>query len=278
MKSKLLAALAVLSLLLFTNYSAGAAEQTRAEAELKDLVTKVEAKLKDGKKTEADLAEEIKEFDNLLAKHKGEKTDEIAQILFMKGMLYLQVLDNTDKGVAAMELIKRDFPDTKSGKEADKILDSVKEQEEVRKISRSLVEGSKFPDFEETDVADKPLSIAGYKGKVVLVDFWATWCRPCVMELPNVLETYKKHHAKGFEIIGISLDKDKEKLTNFTKAKEMTWQQFFDGKMWENKLAVKYGVRSIPMTYLLDTEGKIIGKGLTGEDLEAAVDKALAKK
>src|SRR5436189_1275234 len=100
MRSKLLAALAVLPLLLFTDYSAGAAEQTGAEAELKDLITKVEAKLKDRKKTEADLADELKAFDTLLAKHKDEKTDEIAQILFMKAMLYLQVLDNTDKGVA----------------------------------------------------------------------------------------------------------------------------------------------------------------------------------
>ena len=155
MKSKLLVALAVILLSLFTNYSTCAAEQTGAEAELKDLVTKVEAKLKDGKKTEADLADELKAFDTVLAKHKDEKTDEVAQILFMKAMLYLQVLDNTDKGVAAIQQIKRDFPDTKSGKEADKILDSVKEQEEVRKISRSLVEGSKFPDFEEKDVADK---------------------------------------------------------------------------------------------------------------------------
>ena len=278
MKSKLLPALAALSLSLLTNHSACAADTTGAEAELKGLVTKVESKLKDGKKTEADLAEELKAFDNLLAKHKDEKTDEVAQILLMKGMLYLQVLDNTDKGVAAIQQIKRDFPDTKPGKEADKILESVKAQEEGKKISRSLVEGSKFPDFEEKDVAGKPLSIAGYKGKVVLVDFWATWCGPCVMELPNVLETYKKHHGKGFEIIGISLDKDKEKLTNFTKAKEMSWQQFFDGKMWENKLAVKYGIHSIPMTYLLDKEGKIIGQGLRGEELEGAVDKALAKK
>ena len=97
------------------------------------------------------------------------------------------------------------------------------------------------------------------------------------MELPNVIKTYEAHHPKGFEIIGISLDKDEQKLTNFTKEKKMPWPQFFDGKMWANKLAVKYGVNSIPMTYLLDGEGKIIGKGLRGEELETAVSKALAK-
>ena len=137
------------------------------------------------------------------------------------------------------------------------------------------MEGLKFPGFEEKDVAGKPLSIDNYKGKVVLIDFWATWCGPCVAELPNVLKVYEKHHGKGFDIIGISLDQDEAKLTSFTKQKNMTWQQFFDGQGWGNKLAAKYGVNSIPATFLLDGEGKIIGKDLRGEALEEAVTKAL---
>jgi len=277
MKLKLITALAVLSLW-FTNSRGLAAEAAGAQEELKDLITKVQDKLKEGKKTDADLADELKGFDELLAKHKGEKTDDVAQILYMKAMLYLQVLDNTDKALAAADQLKRDFPETKQGQNAGKMIESIKEQEAAKKIARSLVEGSKFPDFDEKDVTGKPLSIAKYKGKVVMIDFWATWCGPCVRELPNVIKTYEAHHAKGFEIIGISLDKDQEKLTNFTKDQKMTWQQFFDGKQWSNKLAVKYGVNSIPMTYLLDGEGKIIGKGLRGEELEAAVSKALAKK
>jgi len=263
---------------LLTNYRCVGAEKSDAANELKELITRLQDKLKDGKKTEADLAEEVKAFDELLAKHKGEKTDEVAQILFMKGMLYLQVFDNPAKGIAAIEQIKRDFPDTQQGKNADQVLASIKEQEESNKISRSLVEGAKFPDFDEKDVEGNPLSIGKYKGKVVMVDFWATWCGPCVQELPNVLETYKKHHQEGFEIIGVSLDKEKGKLTSFTEARKMTWQQFFDGKGWGNKLAVKYGVHSIPMTYLLDCEGKIIGKSLRGEQLEDAVVAAIAKK
>jgi len=277
MKPKLLTALAVLSLL-FTHQRAAGADKADAAAELKDLITQVQGKLKEGKKTEAALAEDLKAFDNLLAKHRDEKTDDVAQILFMKALVYLEVLDNVEKATETIKQVKHDFPDTQPGQNADKVLASIKEQEEGKKISRSLAEGSKFPDFEEKDVAGKPLSIARYKGKVVMIDFWATWCRPCVMELPNVLETYKKHHDKGFEIIGISLDQDEEKLTSFTKAKDMPWQQFFDGKGWSNKLAVKYGIHSIPMTYLLDGEGKIIGKGLRGEELAEVVSKALAKK
>jgi thiol-disulfide isomerase/thioredoxin len=113
---------------------------------------------------------------------------------------------------------------------------------------------------------------------VVLLDFWATWCGPCVHELPNVIATYQKHHEKGFDIIGISLDEDEKKLQTFREEKKMTWQQFFDGKGWSNKLAVKYGVQSIPATFLLDVEGKIIGSDLRGEDLEQAVEKALAQR
>jgi len=121
----------------------------------------------------------------------------------------------------------------------------------------------------------KPLSIANFKGKVVLIDFWATWCPPCRAEIPNVVATYQKYHDKGFEIIGVSLDEDKAKLIDFTKDQNMTWQQFFDGQGWSNKLAVKYGIQSIPATFLLDGDGNIIGKDLRGDDLTQAVAKAL---
>ncbi|HWI56494.1 MAG TPA: TlpA disulfide reductase family protein [Bacillota bacterium] len=255
-----------------------AADTNAASAELKDLVTKVQAKLKEGKKTEADLAPELKEFDTLLAKHKEEKTDDVAHILFMKAMLYLQVLDDPQKGAEAIQQLKRDFPNTKPGQNADKILASIKQQEEAKKIQTTLVAGAQFPDFNEKDLDGKPLSIASYKGKVVLLDFWATWCGPCVRELPNVQKTYEKHHPKGFEIIGISLDEDEQKLKGFIKEKNMPWRQYFDGKGWENKLAAQYGVKSIPATYLLDGEGKIIAKDLRGEDLDQAVAKALPAK
>src|SRR3989442_9072738 len=113
MNSRLLAALAALSLF-FPSYRTSA-DTGDAAAELKDLITKVQDKLKEGKKGEADLAEEFKAFDGLLARHKDEKTDDVAQILYMKAMLYLQVLDNTEKGIAAIEQMKRDFPDTQQG-------------------------------------------------------------------------------------------------------------------------------------------------------------------
>src|SRR5438045_6324285 len=115
MKIKLLLILLVLPVFL-SSQCAFAAETGDAAAELKALVTKIQTKLQAGKRTEKDLTEDLKEFDVLLAKHKDEKTDEVANILYMEAMLYLQVLDNTEKGVALMQQVKRDFPETKRGK------------------------------------------------------------------------------------------------------------------------------------------------------------------
>ena len=270
MKTKSLAVVAVLVACLLAPLASMAAETDAIQTELKALVDKVREKLKEGKKTEADLAAEFKAFDDLLAKHKGEKTDEVATIALWKAMLY-DVVDNPDKAIAELEQIKKDFPDTDPGKHVDQIIAQIKKESQFRK-------GMALPDFAETDLKGKPLSISNYKGKVVLVDFWATWCGPCVEELPNVLKTYEKYHDQGFEIIGISLDTDRKQLDAFLeKHKGMTWPQYFDGKGWQNKLAEKYGIEAIPTTFLLDGEGKIIEKDLRGPELEKAVAAALKK-
>lgn len=271
-----LVALLAISLAVWTS-PATAAEKGDAKAQLKELVDKVREKLKSGERAEENLAAELKEFDALLAAHKGEATEDVAQILYMKAMLYMQVLKDVDKAAECIKQLKKDFPETKQGQNADKMLESFAQQAAAIKIQKQLVPGSVFPDFDEKDLEGKPLSIAKFKGKVVLIDFWATWCGPCIAELPNVLKTYEKHHPKGLEIIGISLDKDKDKLTKFIADKKMTWPQYFDGLGWQCKLAAKYGVNSIPATYLLDKSGKIIDKDLRGDQLEAAVAKALGQ-
>ncbi|MDP6859908.1 MAG: redoxin domain-containing protein [Verrucomicrobiales bacterium] len=128
-----------------------------------------------------------------------------------------------------------------------------------------------------TSLAGKEIDLADMKGKVVLIDCWATWCGPCIAELPNVRKAYEDYHDKGFEIIGISLDKakDEAKLKSFVKDKNMPWPQAFDGKGWDNVLAKQYGITSIPATFLVGKEGKIVSTNLRGPALSSAVKKEL---
>jgi len=273
MKIKLFPAL-VTAVLMSANPFTASALAGDATVELKGLVVKVKADIQAGKKTEADLADDLKQFDVLLAEHKGEKTDAVAKILLMKARLYAEVLNDPAKADQLMKQIQTDFAGTQ-------LATAIQQQEEKQKaaeaIQKNLVPGALFPDFSENDVAGKPLSVANYKGKIVLIDFWATWCPPCRAEIPNVVATYQKYHTQGFEIIGVSLDQDRQKLLDFTQQQKMTWSQFFDGQGWGNKLAAKYGVESIPATFLLDANGKIIGRDLRGDDLTQAVAKALGK-
>lgn len=254
-----------------------AQEKPGLTSELKAIVDQVNTKLKNGQDTEKDLSDTLQQLDALWAKHKDEKTDEVARILGVKATIYVRVGD-TAASQAVLQQIVKEFPGTRSALAATQMLEAVQKQEEAKKIAAALVPGAVFPEFSEKDVQGKPVSVAAYRGKVVLIDFWATWCGPCVAELPNVLKTYQKYHSQGFEIIGISLDQEKEKLESFLKQKGIPWQQYFDGEGWGNKLAVKYGIESIPATFLLDGQGKIIGTDLRGEALAEAVAKALAKK
>lgn len=127
-----------------------------------------------------------------------------------------------------------------------------------------------------TAVDGSKVDLASLRGKVVLVDFWATWCAPCVEEVPAVVEAYGKFKDKGFEIVGISLDSDKAALEEFTTKNKMTWPQYFDGKGWENEMAKRFGIQSVPTMWLLDREGKLADPAPRGRLMEA-VEKALAK-
>jgi len=129
-----------------------------------------------------------------------------------------------------------------------------------------------------TAVDGREVDLAQLRGKVVLVDFWATWCGPCRAEVPNVVAVYEKYRAQGFEVVGISLDKaeDKQKLIDYTQANAMRWPQHFDGKGWKNELAVKYAVNSIPAMFLLNKRGIFVPSQARGPKLEEEVRKQLA--
>jgi thiol-disulfide isomerase/thioredoxin len=138
-------------------------------------------------------------------------------------------------------------------------------------------DGSGPLDLKYTAVDGSSVDLSKMRGNVVLVDFWATWCPPCRGEVPNVVAVYKKYHDKGFEIVGVSLDQDKDALLAFTKQNGMVWPQYFDGKGWDNEVSSKFGIQSIPAMWLIGKDGKIITENAR-EDLAGQVEKALAAK
>jgi len=131
-----------------------------------------------------------------------------------------------------------------------------------------LAIGSEAPEFEVNDPLGKPIKLSSFRGKIVLVDFWASWCGPCRAENPNVVKAFNGYHDKGFEVLGVSLDKTKENWEKAIMADGLKWTQVSDLQYWNSPLAKLYNVTSIPTNFLLDKNGIIIGKSLRGDDLE----------
>jgi len=128
--------------------------------------------------------------------------------------------------------------------------------------------GTIAPDFTMNDTEDKPVQLSSLRGKVVLIDFWASWCGPCRQENPNVVKVYQKYRTKGFEILGVSLDRGKAEWLQAIKDDKLEWLHVSDLQYWQNAAARLYAVNSIPQSFLLDQDGKILAKGLRGEQLE----------
>ncbi len=127
--------------------------------------------------------------------------------------------------------------------------------------------GKAAPVFTMANTEGKMVKLSDFKGKYVLIDFWASWCGPCRKENPNVVAAYKKYHDKGFEILGVSLDSNKEAWLKAIQADGLSWNHVSDLKGWKNDAAALYGVKSVPASFLLDPQGKVVGKDLRGEAL-----------
>ena len=152
------------------------------------------------------------------------------------------------------------YKETKSGRSIASVI-------EARKITAI---GKIAPDFTQPDTIGNAVKLSDFRGKYVLVDFWASWCGPCRAENPNLVKTFNQYKDKGFTVLGVSLDQPgkKEAWLAAIHKDELTWTQVSDLKFWDNEVAVLYGVKAIPANLLLDKEGKIIAKDLRGADLE----------
>jgi thiol-disulfide isomerase/thioredoxin len=183
-----------------------------------------------------------------------------------EGYELLVEVASDSEGAKANELLKRvvaEAPDGQAKQGAEGLLKKMEAVGKALPIKFEAVDG-------------RQVDIAKMNGKVVLVDFWATWCGPCVAELPNVKKAYQDLHAKGFEIVGISLDRDKEKLNRFVADNEMAWPQYFDGLQWQNKISTQYGINSIPSMWLVDKKGVL--RDINARDgLEGKIQKLLAE-
>lgn len=197
----------------------------------------------------------------------------------------------------AVRALQKEFP--KRPQVYGMLLDVASEAEgdKARALAKEVADGADAPEqvkaaaqglLRRLEAVGKPLALkfkaldgrdvdlAKLKGKVVLVDFWATWCRPCVAELPNVKAAHEKLNVKGFEIVGISFDQDKGRLEKFVATEKMPWPQYFDGKGWENQFGQEFGIQSIPAMWLVDKKGNL--RDVNGrEDLAAKVEKLLAE-
>lgn len=141
----------------------------------------------------------------------------------------------------------------------------------------ALSAGTPCPEIALPDPNGKEIRLSSFKGKVVLVDFWASWCKPCRAEMPNVVALYKKYKDKGFEILGVSLDKDKESWIKAIKEDGITWPQVSDLKFWNSTVVSLFNIEAIPYTILVDKNGIIVARGLRGADLEKKIQETLSK-
>lgn len=162
-------------------------------------------------------------------------------------------------------LLDKSMLNTKYGKLA---------QEKLNQMKGTTI-GYPALNFAQANPDGKMVNLTDFKGKYVLVDFWASWCGPCRGENPNVVAAYNKYKDKGFTVFGVSLDQNKDKWLQAIKVDNLTWQHVSDLKGWGNEAAKLYGISSIPQNLLLDKEGKIVAKNLRGPDLDAKLEELI---
>lgn len=276
--------------------------------------------LLEARNTLVDLAEELEEWAKVVV-HADEFLGAYADSEYRNGIRFQRAgalgnLDKVDDAKKAYESLTKDLDPSKDGfqflwnawsayadllvgagdlegakKAYEGLKDASNNHPQITKLAEDATlsldligtEATAFPDSAK-DLDGKPVSLADYKGKVVLIDFWATWCGPCRAEMPNVVEAYEKYHDKGFEIIGASLDgpKDADKVRKFAAEHRMPWRQVYDPdgpqNPFESEVAREFKVTGIPHTLLVDREGKVLRIGLRGKALQRTLARVFSGK
>ena len=201
-------------------------------------------------------------YENVLSKKIKENPSSFASIMAIQQLrpeFYLDVYKILDKG------LQNKYPTTADAKAFHGM---VIQTESTVNRSQAIKIGAEAPELVLPMANGKDLALSNLRGKVVLIDFWASWCGPCRKELPNVKRCYEKYKAKGFEIYGVSLDKERDAWIQAISEEGLKWPQVSDLKFWQSDAVSTYAVQSIPFTVLIDKEGKIIATDLRGVDLD----------
>jgi thiol-disulfide isomerase/thioredoxin len=257
---------------------AAAPAPSPAAADLQALVARITAKLQSGARTAAALADDLPAFDTLLAKYRDQKTDDVAQILFMQAALYAQVLDEPARARELFVRLKSDFPATKPGAEADRYLAALDQAIAAAQAETKLI-GAPAPELTFNWSSRAGLKkLSDLRGKVVVLDFWATWCGPCVSSFPQVRELTAHYRDADVVVLGVTSlqgrvhglepkpidtrsqpDRELALMTDYMKAKDITWPVVFSEQPVFNPA---YGINGIPHMVILAPDGTVRHRGL----------------